>query len=320
MKFPTFAKACCFLFSILPAVLFGEVTIEQNEDGIHVSASGQPVLNFQLKKIPPPEGMEAYYAGSGFIHPLWSPSGRILTDPFPVGHAHQHGIFSAWTRTTFHGERVDFWNKHRLTGYNEAVSVDKVKEHSFRVTRQMVSREFGPAILETWDVHVEEGDGVYIIDIALRQKTATDEPVHVREFHYGGFAFRGSATWNSDGDPAYESPMRILTGLGTTNLEEANNERPGWFSAYGPIKGEAAGVVIMDHPSNFRHPQPVRIHPVMPYFVFSPPILGSLDIQPGNVYQAGYRIIAFDGEPVKELLDKWYAAYKDTALDSYFMN
>ncbi|MEX0324464.1 MAG: PmoA family protein [Puniceicoccaceae bacterium] len=303
-----FVKNCLPLF-LFPAILPAGVKVEQTEEGVLVSTDGQPILQFQVKKIQPPEGIDALYAGSGFIHPLRSPSGIVLTDPFPVGHSHQHAVFSAWTRTTFHGKRVDFWNKHRMTGYSEAVSVDKVGKNGFTVTRRMVSREHGPAIIETWDVQVEAGKDVFIVDIALRQRTAKREPVHVREWHYGGFAFRGSAAWNSEGDPAFEAPMRILTGKGTTNLEEANNERPRWVAAYGSVKGEVAGVVMMDHPSNFRHPQPVRIHPVMPYFVFSPPILGSFEIGPKAPYSGRYRIITYDGKPDAEKLEEWYQAY-----------
>ena len=306
-----FLKACACLV-LLPLALSAAVTIKQTDDGVCASIDGKPVLHYQLAKVQPPADIDPLYAGSGFIHPLQSPAGRILTDAFPVGHAHQHAIFSAWTRATFHGDTVDFWNKHRRTGYNEAVSVDSVRENGFTVTRRMVSREHGPAVIETWKVTVHDRADVHIIDISLHQEPATGEPVHLQEFIYGGFAYRGSAAWNEAAESTYVGPMQILTGMGTTNRESANNERSRWVAAYGPVEGHVAGVVLMDHPSNFRHPQPVRLHPKMPYFVFAPVILGPFDIDAATPYAARYRIIAYDGVPDAETVEEWYREFAES--------
>jgi hypothetical protein len=87
------------------------------EDGkIEISVSGKPVLTYHTETVAPPEGMDKVYARSGFIHPIHSPSGKVLTDGFPVGHVHQHALFSAWTRATFKHEVVDFcqyWHSWR---------------------------------------------------------------------------------------------------------------------------------------------------------------------------------------------------------------
>ena len=291
--------------------LGAEVEVHPCENRVEVRQGGNPVLVYQSTKVQPPEGMDSVYAGSGFIHPLYSPSGKILTDPFSIGHAHQHGVFSAWTRATFYGSRVDFWNKHKVLGLNEAVSVDAIRDSGFTVSRRMISLKDGPAIDETWEIEVHDRSDVRIIDISIRQKPATADPVVLEEYHYGGFGYRGSATWNSAGDPSFEGLMQILTGNGTTDLKASNHERPRWVAAYGPVQGETAGVVIMDHPMNYRYPQPVRIHPVMPYFVFSPVVLGPFSLERGFVYEARYRLVTFDGEPNPERNEALYKAYVD---------
>ena len=264
------------IFLVNPVLLAAEVEIHQCESRVNVQIGGQAVLSYQSGKVQPPEGMDPVYAGSGFIHPFYSPSGRILTDPFPVGHAHQHGVFSAWTRATFMGSTVDFWNKHKLLGLNEAVSVDEVQKGGFTVSRRQVSLKDGVAINEKWEIEIHDRKDIFIIDITIHQEPATAEPVLLQEYHYGGFGYRGSATWNSEGDSSYEGRMHILTGTGTTDLELANHERPRWVAAYGPVEEDTAGLVIMDHPTNYRYPQPVRIHPVMPYFVFTLGCFGTL--------------------------------------------
>ena len=59
------------------------------------------------------------------------------------------------------------------------------------------------------------------------------------------------------------------------------------------------GLAAFSHPSNFRSPQPVRLHPTMPYFCFAPMVLGDFAITPGTPYVSRFRFAAFDG-PVDE--------------------
>jgi hypothetical protein len=65
----------------------------------------------------------------------------------------------------------------------------------------------------------------------------------------------------------------------------------------------------MDYPQNFRYPQPVRIHPEEPYFVYAPMQLGEMRIEPGSPYTARYRYVTYDGEPDTELLNRLWNDY-----------
>ncbi|MDG2168422.1 MAG: PmoA family protein [Opitutales bacterium] len=70
-----------------------EVSFEKTDGQLTYFATENPVLSYQTNTVQPPEGMDKIYARSGFIHPLYSPSGKVLTDPFPIGHVHQHAVF-----------------------------------------------------------------------------------------------------------------------------------------------------------------------------------------------------------------------------------
>lgn len=280
------------------------------ENGIiEVEVSGKPVLAYHTDTVMPPAGMDAVYARSGFIHPLYSPSGKILTDEFPIGHVHQHGLFSAWTRATFKHEVVDFWNQHAKLGTVEHLKLEELNPSSFAVELQQVSLKKGPAILEEWDVSVKDSNNPYIVDIEIEQECATADEVYLHPYHYGGFGFRGSAHWSSEDEPHFEGLMKILTGDGIRDIGKSNETRPRWVAVYGTIDGGLAGVVIMDNPTNFRYPQPVRVHPKMPYFVFSPVAAGSFILKPGFTYTARYRLVTFDGEPNAEMIEAWYKDY-----------
>ena len=82
--------------------------------------AGQRILQYNTAVVEPPEGAPAVYRRSGHIHPVWTPSGKIVTSEFPADHLHQHGIFRAWVRTTFDGRKIDFWNQKAETGKGRA--------------------------------------------------------------------------------------------------------------------------------------------------------------------------------------------------------
>lgn len=77
------------------------VTITHQAPGIYVSCNGKPIFVYHIEDAMPPADSPAYYKRNGFIHPLYSPKGQVLTDDFPAGHAHQHAIFTAWAGATF---------------------------------------------------------------------------------------------------------------------------------------------------------------------------------------------------------------------------
>ncbi len=298
------------LFLIISLVSNGiaQVTIEETDGKIRAQISGKPVITYHTKTVAP-LGIDPIYARSGFIHPLHSPSGKILTDAFPIGHVHQHAVFNAWTQATVNHEVVDFWNQHKKLGTVAHKETVNVTEAAFEVALQQLSLKKGPALEETWKVSIANSSDPFIIDIAIEQRPASRHEVYLHPFHYGGFGLRGSAHWSAEDNAHFEGPMQVLTGDGIRNIGDSNHTTPRWVAVFGSIKGETAGFVVMDHPTNFRHPQPVRVHPRMPYFVFTPVFKGSFIIKPGFSYQARYRIVTFDGAPDQDTAEAWYQAY-----------
>lgn len=74
------------------------------------------IMGYHQAIAEPPTEIDPVFRRSGFIHPLTTPSGLVVTDDFPPDHAHQHGVFFAWVNTTFDGRHVDFWNQKERTG------------------------------------------------------------------------------------------------------------------------------------------------------------------------------------------------------------
>ena len=92
------------------------------------------------------------------------------------------------------------------------------------------------------------------------------------------------------------------------NAKNGNHSRPRWVAMYGPVDGQVCGVVVMNHPDNFRYPQWVRLHPSKPYFVYAPMVEEPFAIEQGKPYVSKFRYLTFDGEPDHKLIEK---AWKD---------
>ena len=77
---------------------------------------------------------------------------------------------------------------------------------------------------------------------------------------------------------------------------------------YGEIDGRWAGVAVMSHPENFRHPEPMRIWPRKGvFFCFSPSQLGGWTMEPGRDYVFHYRFYVHLGKPCVETIERlWY--------------
>jgi len=276
------------------------VVLLQDDAGVRIRVREQPVLTYHTATVQPPAGSPAYYRRSGHIHPLYSPAGQVLTDGFPVGHTHQHGVFLTWVNTTFRGDFTDFWNQQSETGTVRHVAVlDTVSGPVFarlRVRLEHVSLQHGPVLEEERTITIYASADPFLIDIDSEQWAATADSLLINEYHYGGMAFRGSAQWNEVDSLAYRSEMRVLTSEGKARAE-ANHTRPNWTAAYGPVDGATAGIALLDHPRNFRFPQPVRVHPEMPYLVYAPMVAGAFSIRPGDRYRSRYRIVVYQGAP-----------------------
>tara|TARA_B100001115_G_C15544321_1_gene258917 strand:+ start:248 stop:559 length:312 start_codon:yes stop_codon:yes gene_type:complete len=94
----------------------------------------------------------------------------------------------------------------------------------------------------------------------------------------------------------------MITSEGN-NRENGNHSRPRWVSMHGPVDGRQCGVVVMNHPDNFRFPQWVRLHPKMPYFVFAPMVEEPFMIEPGKPYVSKFRYLTYDGTPDHEVIE-----------------
>ncbi|HWP43796.1 MAG TPA: DUF6807 family protein, partial [Blastocatellia bacterium] len=158
-------------------------------EGVFITAAGRPVLTYRAGPGELPSAdVKPIFRRGGYIHPVYTPSGRIITDDYPEDHRHHHGIWFAWTRTEFDGRRPDFWNMGDGTGKVEFVSLDETwrgpVHAGLRAHHRYVDLS-GPqpaAVLnEEWRVTVynvgHRGAPYTMFDLISTQECATSSPL-----------------------------------------------------------------------------------------------------------------------------------------------
>jgi hypothetical protein len=101
-------------------------------------------------------------------------------------------------------------------------------------------------------------------------------------------ALRGARNWD-------EKQCRFQTSEGKDRIA-GNHTRPRWCDLSGPVGEQTAGLAFLASPGNFRAPEPLRIHPTMPYMVYTPSYLGDWEITPGQPHVSRYRFVPHDGD------------------------
>lgn len=305
------------IVSLSQVSLFAQskVIAKKDSSGIVATIDNKPVLYYHMLEAKAPADSPSHFNRSGFIHPLYSPSGKILTDDFPAGHAHQHGIFLTWSSTKFRNTAVDFWNQQSKKGtvkHEELLSVRNGKDFAeFRTKLAHTSLEFGKILEERWTIKIYNNTEYFVIDLESDQTNITKDTLFLNKYHYGGLAYRGSREWNEDDKKHFTNHWKILTNEGRT-LEDANASHAAWIDASGLINQQEAGVTIFSDPSNFRHPQALRVHPTMDYFAFSPTVEEAFYIAPNQHYHSSYRIIAHDGKMDRVRITELYKKYLES--------
>jgi hypothetical protein len=274
-----------------------EMVVDAQPRFLEVRQGKAPVLRYNTAHVDPPRGVDARFGRSAFLHPVWTPAGVVVTDAFPPDHLHQDGIFLAYTKTAFEGRQPNFWE---IGGGTGRVRFKEVKGTTagpvfggFRVEQEHVdltAPKEKVALAETWEVRVwnvgGSKAGYWVWDLTSTLRCATDSPVRLLKYHYGGLAVRGARGWGKEHG-------RFETSEGK-DRKDGNHTRPRWCDLAGPDGPAWAGLVLMTHPDNFRYPEPLRIHPDMPYMVYAPAHLGDWEIKPGKDHVARYRLLVHD--------------------------
>lgn len=294
-----------------------QVVVKQGNEAILASVAGQPILSYQSAiSSQLPTGIDPIYHRSGYLHPVFTPSGQIVTDDYAARNTHQHGIWTAWSRTEFQGRSPNFWDPKPGTGRIEFDRVERIWNGAiasgFRVRHRYLDLQAPEgeniALYEMWDVQVYPlitagGSSAHVFDVTITQTCATKDPFIVGEYRYGGLGVRGRSDW------LRQENMRVLTDNGETDRLKANAQKTRWIFLGGITDQGHAGVAVLDHPENARSPQAVRVNESLPFICYAPTQEGAWRIEPGKPYRAHYRVVVEDQIPSQERVEAFWRGY-----------
>lgn len=293
------------------------ITLSKNDGALIIKSNDKNLLQYNFKTIYPPEGVNEYYKRSAFIHPLWSPHGNVLTRIQPKDHYHHYGIWNPWTHLLYKGDTLDFWNLNSKDGTVRFGNFITLKsgpvfgEYS-ALHEHVAFRKSGEEVIinenQSVRIYQPENADYYIADITIQLNCATEEPVLLLKYRYGSLGWRTTEQWDRNNST-------VLTSEGKTR-KDGDGSKARWCLVQGAIDNDHAGVLWMSHPTNYNHPEPLRIWPENQYnrgdmFAnFDPTKDRDWLLEPGKNYVLKYRFLVFNGPLDKE---KSETAWKDFA-------
>ncbi len=298
---------------------FPELHFQKGDSSLIIGTNpGNAILQYNHALTPPPAGTDPLFIRSGYIHPLYTPGGFELTTIHPADHIHHMGIWNPWTKTSFEGREIDFWNLYKGEG------TVRFKEYLHHYNGQVYSGFSAlhdhldlkapggerSAMQEVWDVRVLKPvvQDRQVVDFISTLNCATESPIVLEEYRYAGFGFRANPYWTNQNSS-------ILTSEGKTR-KDGDATKARWCKITGDTGSGRAGILFLSHPFNRTHPEAMRIWPEDAnngrgdvFFQFCPIRDQDWPLEPGKLYSLKYRMVTFDGEMEAEEAERIWQDY-----------
>lgn len=301
-------------FLIEPALRVGgadRVIAGRDVSQVRVSVDGRPAFTYVGEPGPLPGGVDDRSVRGGYIHPVFTPAGRRVTEDAPPGARDHHGIWAAWARTRVDGRSPDFWAMEDGTGAVEFERLSRTWSGPLTAgfgTRHRYMDLSAPTpttiLLEDWRVVAYAWPAgarpLHVFDIEITQLRVGTTPLEVLPSRHGGLGVRGRHQW--------EGGAGFLTSAGRGRMDGPGT-RATWAAMSGTLGGHRVGLALLSHPDNVHAPQPVGIDRHAPWFAFTPQQASAFSVRPGAPMPLRYRVVVMDGAPDAAELDALWQGY-----------
>lgn len=278
------------------------IKIAENEGQLEIYQNERKIIGYQMAIKGVPKGVSENYQRSGYLHPVNTPRGKRLTRIQPEDHYHHYGIWNPWTHTLFEGDTLDFWNLYKKQGTVRFAEMLKKNTgpvfSEFEVLHEHIVLKNDAdklALNEIQNIKVFPlNQSQYLMDITIQYECATDEPFKIIQYRYGGFGWRTTEEWDNQNS-------RVLSSEGNTR-KNADGSTARWCIVDGKLNDGHGGALMLSHPENYNHPEPLRVWPEDQYgrgdlFVnFATTKTTDWTFEPGKTYTLKYQLIVYDGK------------------------
>jgi len=236
-----------------------------------------------------------------YFHPLWTPSGRAVTQDFPADHLHHRGLWFSWVVANQGDVKANFWEFWQGRGQtlNKGLTADAGPAFARLVVRNECVSGGKTLLRETLTCRAyPRPTDVWLVDLEVKHEAVGGDVVLGKK-HYGGLGYRGLDAWNGK-----DAPIDVLTSEGAKG--RSGNFKPArWFDFTGKLPDDGwGGLMVIEHPDNPRYPNRLRVHPSMPFVSTTLPQTADYTIKQGEPLVLRYRLVLHDGRPDKALAER----------------
>lgn len=298
-----------------PAISSSKLELKREDGSLKINSGNTTLLGYQYKFMPAPEGKDPSYGKSGFIHPLNTPKGDTLTWIQPADHYHHYGLWNPWTHVLFEGDTLDFWNLNKKQGTVRFAQFLKQEDgpvfSEYAALHEHVVLKNGEekvALNEVQNVRIYQPESnLYVMDISIDMNPAGDSPFHILEYRYAGFGWRATEKWT-------DKNSEVITSKGKSR-KDSDGSTARWCIVQGELGSNYGGAVLMSHPTNYNHPEPLRIWPEGSngdgdmFVNFAPTKNMDWILEPNKTYNLKYRLLIFNGNMTAEKAEAAWQEY-----------
>lgn len=268
---------------------------EREEDAILVkAATGKAVLRYVRRAAPggkPPGGNAACYT-----HPIYTPTGELVTDLAPPDHPYLRGVFCGWA--DLRGDKAgDWWSAGAKSPRDARLVVNRAAtftETGRSTVLRLVNswRADGASVLEeVLTLTVSSAPASYVLDYDYQLTPPTGTPVVIGQHPFGGFCYRAMP----GGSLVITSPSGVADLPDSVPIKPQTNwPAARWYDmTYTTSDGTVSGLALIDHPKNPRTSwhNARSLHLMNPCIVADAP----LSITSGTPLRLRYRLVPHDG-------------------------
>lgn len=245
-----------------------QIEIHKKGGGLQLTFKKNPILNYQFEMMYPPKGINKKYKKSGFLHPVYSPGGEVLTRIQAPDHYHHYGIWGPWTRTYIGDRQVDFWNLadgqgtvlfkkflnetegdifSGFTALQEHIDFGATPENKVAINEELE--------IKVWNLGTSNKS--WLVDYTTRITSPLENGILFDAYRYGGgIGFRATEKWHKDN-------TSVLTSENKERLT-ADGSSAKWAIIEGAseTKEGRSGILFMGFPDNKEFPEPMRVWPI----------------------------------------------------------
>jgi hypothetical protein len=247
------------------------------------------------------EDLDPKHARSGYIHPLFSLDGQVLTDNFPEDHLHHHGVFWTWPVVKTRGQDTQTW--HTVS--------PSLRQHFVRWLKRKIEKSAATLIIENvWKLDSKEVVAKEIVSLHVHPKNDVGRVIDLElkiqavggplELHgapdqnkgYGGLSLRGApmfkgAALTTDRGPLKEDSTNVPFRWADLSTEQlgvsifVSPDHPGFPTTW-LIRNSYAGFLNASWPGL----RTAVLHPEKPVTLNYRLYIHRGDVRAGRVHQA----------------------------------